>query len=141
MRRTPKEPLAQRLFREMAAQLAERVGCCAIHGTPLVCCLCDVAWDGSAGEELELDGLLARSAVSHVTWPTWRCGRCGTQDAALCLDCHEPAIEHVFAGLTPEEEARCGALLRTHLRFTCRRDPDADGDPLHAGGPHAVRRS
>jgi hypothetical protein len=134
MRHTPQEPLASRLWRDMAAQLAERLGCCAIHGTRLVCCLCDVAWNGSAGEERELDGLLGRAAVSHVTWPTWRCGRCGTPDAAFCVDCYAPVSDEAFAGLTPVEATRCEELLGS-FRYTCLPDPDAadTGGPSHEG--------
>jgi hypothetical protein len=139
---TRKGPLAQRLYRELASRLADRLGCCPIHGTRLICSQCDVVWTASAAESLEVDALLERSAVSReMTWPSWPCARCGAQDIAMCLDCYDPVADQAFAGLTPEEAARCGELLRTHLRFTCMRDPDDDGDPLHEGGPHAVRRS
>jgi hypothetical protein len=125
---TTQEPLARRLWRDMSTQLAERLGCCPRHGTPLICAFCDVDWTGSAGEKLAVEALVEGScAVQGVTWPTWRCGRCGTQDVALCLDCYEPIREQAFAGLTPAEEARLGELLRRHMRYTCRPDPEAAG--------------
>jgi hypothetical protein len=128
---TAQEPLARRLWRDMATHLAERLGCCPRHGTPLICCLCNVAWTGSAGEEMELEALVERTALSHLTWPSWPCGRCGTQNSALCFDCYDPVNEQAFAGLTPEEEARCGALL-THLRYPGMPDPDGADAPTGA---------
>jgi hypothetical protein len=121
---TAQEPLAQRLWRDMATHLAARLGCCPVHGTRLICCRCDVTWTGSAGEEMELEALVERTALSSLTWPMWPCSRCGTPDATLCLDCYDAMDDQAFAGLTPAEEARCGELLR-HLRYTCL--PDLDG--------------
>jgi len=66
------ELLAQRLWHDMAAQLAERVGCCPIHGThQLICAFCDVTKCGSAAEHLEMEALLDRAegephALSNV---------------------------------------------------------------------------
>jgi hypothetical protein len=127
-------PLAQRLWSDMVAQLAQHAGCCPVHGTRLVCAQCDVTWTGSTGEEAEVEALVERTALRHLTWPTWPCGRCGAQDIALCLDCYEPVRDQTFAGLIPAEEARCGELV-THLRYTFLPDPDAadTGKPSHEG--------
>jgi hypothetical protein len=130
---TTQEPLAQRLWRDMSTQLAERLGCCPVHGRAMVCCLCDVAWTGSAGEERELEALVERTALPDLTWPSWTCGRCGTPDAMLCVDCYGPVSDEAFAGLTPAEEARCGELL-TYLRYTCLPDPDWAERVSHEGG-------
>jgi hypothetical protein len=127
----PKEPLAQRLFRDMAAQLAKHVGCCPVHGTPIICCLCDITWTGSVGEEMELEALVARTALDDLTWPSWPCGRCGAQESALCPDCYEPVREMALAGLTPAEEVRCGELL-TKVRLTGLPDPDGADAPTGA---------
>ncbi len=129
---TPKKPLAQRLWRDMAAQLAKHLGCCPLHGIPLICAFCDVTTCGSAAAHLEMDALLDRAEVSRMTWPTWPCARCGTTDSALCPDCYAPVREQAFAGLMPEEDARLRTLIGTTLRFTGMLDPDAadHGDNL-----------
>lgn len=125
---TSMEPLAQRLYRELAAHLADRLGCCPIHGTRLICCQCDVAWTASASEKVEVEALVQRTTLYDLQWPTWPCGRCDTQDVAMCVDCYQPVREQAFAGLMPEEEARLSALLDTSLRFTFMPDPDAADD-------------
>jgi len=113
-------PLAQRLWSDMVAQLAQHAGCCPVHiGTRLICAWCDVTWTGSSGEKMEVEALVERSlAVQGVTWPMWPCARCGTQDAALCLDCYDPVKDEAFAGLTPKEEARLLALCERSMRYT-----------------------
>jgi hypothetical protein len=136
MRHTPQAPLAQRLFREMAAQLAARVGCCPIHGThQLICAFCDVTTCGSAAEHLEMDALLDRAEVSRMPCPTWPCARCGTKDSALCLDCYEPVREQAFAGLTPAEAERLQVLCQRSMRYTFLPAPDAADhrEPSHEG--------
>jgi hypothetical protein len=133
---TPPEPLAQRLLREMAEGLAAHVGCCPLHGTRLICAFCDVTWEASAGERLEVEALVERSlATQGVPWPTWPCGRCDTQESALCLDCYEPVKDQAFAGLTLAEEARLLTLCERTVRYTFLPAPDAvdDGDPSHEG--------
>jgi hypothetical protein len=112
---TDQEPLAQRLWFDMTARLAVRLGVCPVHATRVVCCVCDVQLTSSAAEEAEMEALLERAAVPLVTWP---CARCDTQDAALCVDCQEAVADQAFAGLTPAEEARLSALLSTHVRYT-----------------------
>ncbi len=136
---TRKEPLAQRLFRALASRLADRLGCCPIHGTRLICSQCDVVWSASAAERLEVEALLERSAVSReLTWPAWPCARCGAQDIALCLDCYDPVADQAFAGLTPEQEARCRELLQTYGRFTFMGHPNDDNNQRE---PHGGRES
>ncbi len=125
---TPQEPLAQRLWRDMGEQLAKQVGCCPLHGTRLICALCDVAWTASAGERLEVEALAERSlATQGMPCQAWPCGRCGTQDIALCVDCHEPVADQVFAGLTPAEAERLQVLCQRSLRYTFLPDPRDDG--------------
>jgi hypothetical protein len=142
---TPKEPLAQRLWRDMAAQLAERLGCCPIHGIPLICAFCDVTTCGSAAAHLEMEALLDRAAVSRMTWPMWPCARCDTQDVALCLDCYEPVREQALASLSSEEGVRLRTLLGTSMRYTFLPAPDAaDHDHDHLTGqrsPHERRET
>jgi hypothetical protein len=121
----PKQPLAQRLWREMSTQLAAHARCCPVHGTPLICCRCDVVWTGSAGEHCEVEALVARSALYDLTWPTWPCDRCDGEETALCVECYAPVRGQALVGLTPAEAARCVALLRTHLRVTGLPDPEA----------------
>jgi hypothetical protein len=111
--------------------LAAHVGCCPIHGMTLICAWCDVTWTASAHEQAEVEALLERTALSDLTWPTWPCARCGTQDAALCFDCHDPVVEQVFAGLTPAEEARLRTLLAS-MRYTCIPAPDGTHDATGA---------
>jgi hypothetical protein len=133
---TPQEPLVSRLWRDMAEGLAAHVGCCPLHGTRLICALCDVTWTASVGERLEVEALVERSlATQGVTCRAWPCGRCGTQDIALCVDCHEPFQEQAFAGLSPEEAVRLRTLLGTTLRYTFMPDPDAAdyGESSHEG--------
>jgi hypothetical protein len=134
--REAQEPLAQRLWRDMAAQLAERLGCCPMHGTTLICCVCNVAWTTSANEQMEVEALLQRTTLYHLTWPTWPCARCGNQDVALCLDCYQPVAEQAFAGLSPAEEARGRELLCKNMRFTRMPGPDAADAQMgaHEGG-------
>jgi hypothetical protein len=134
---TDKEPLAQRLWSDMAAALAMRLDVCPRHGTRLICAWCDLEWTGTAAEEVEADHILAKVEVTLVEWP---CRRCSARDraiqkTALCLDCQEEVRDQPFDGLTPEEEARLHALLRTCLRFTCMPDPDAadTGQQSHGG--------
>ena len=138
---TPKEPLAQRLYRELASHLADRLGLCPIHGTRLICPLCDVVWTGSAAEHLEVEGLAARAAATapgpQSTSP-WRCARCGAE--AMCVDCCEAVHEPFDAGLTPKEQARFRELLPRTMAIKFRGKPDDDGDPLHEGKPHALWR-
>jgi hypothetical protein len=132
-----KAPLAQRLWHDMAAQLATRLGCCPIHiGTRLICALCDVQWTALAAEQAETEALLQRTPLYHLRWPTWPCTRCDTQDIALCVDCYDPVADQAFAGLTPEEDERLKALLSRSCRFTFMPDPDAigNGDPSHERG-------
>jgi hypothetical protein len=111
-------PLAQRLWSDMVAQLAQHAGCCPVHGTRLICAWCDVTWTGSAGEDCEAETLVARSALYDLAWPTWPCGRCGGEETALCVECYAPVREQAFAGLTPEEEARLLALCERSMRYT-----------------------
>jgi hypothetical protein len=142
---TPKEPLRQRLYRALAGHLADRLGCCPIHGTRLICAACDVTWAGSAAEHVEVEALSDRTALNGLEWPSWPCGRCGAQDSAMCLDCGGPTDDQAYAGLTAEERARFQGLLG-HLVITGRpgsadgRHGD-DGNPLHEGGSHALRRA
>jgi hypothetical protein len=124
---SPHIPLAQRLWHDMAAQLAARVGCCPIHGTRLVCALCDVVWTASPSVERETDALMQRTALYQMTWPTWPCGHCHTPDSAMCIDCYEPVREQAFVGLTPEEEARYAELLARTMRYTFLPEPSDDG--------------
>jgi hypothetical protein len=129
-------PLAQRLWSDMVAQLANHAGCCPVHGTRLICAWCDIADTGAVGEQLERDALVERAAALYdLPCPAWPCGRCGTQDSALCLDCYEPAKDQAFAGLTPAEEARLLTLCERTVRYTFLPAPDAvdDGDPSHEG--------
>jgi hypothetical protein len=132
----PKEPLAQRLYRELARHLADRGGCCPVHGTQLLCPLCDLVWTGAAAEEREIEGLAVWATVTgdQETSP-WRCHRCRAE--AMCPDCYEPVADQAWAGLTPEEQARVHDLS---LRYRVSRpldDPAEDGNPLHEGESHA----
>jgi hypothetical protein len=122
---TPQEPLAQRLWRDMAEGLAAHAGCCPVHGTRLICAWCDITWTASAHEKVEVEALLERTALYDLTWPMWPCGRCGTQDIALCLDCYEPVREQALASLSSDEGGRLRTLLGTSMRYTCMPDPDA----------------
>jgi hypothetical protein len=119
----PKEPLAQRLYRELAGHLADRLGCCPVHGTRLICALCDVAWTGTAAEHVEVEALSDRTALNDLEWPTWPCGRCRAE--AMCLDCYDPVADQAYAGLTAEERARFQGLLG-HVVITFRPE-SADG--------------
>jgi hypothetical protein len=128
-------PLAQRLWSDMVAQLAQHAGCCPVHGTRLICAWCDIADTGAVREQLERDALVARSALYDLAWPAWPCGRCDTQDSALCLDCYEPVKDQAFAGLTPAEEARLLTLCERTVRYTFLPAPDAadTGQQPHGG--------
>ena len=55
---TAQGPLAQRLWSDMTTQLAERIGCCPIHGTRLICALHDVELTSSAAEKAEMEALM-----------------------------------------------------------------------------------
>jgi hypothetical protein len=125
---TPQEPLAQRLLREMAEGLATHVGCCPLHGTRLICACCDVTMCGSAAEHLEMEALAKRSlATQGMTCRAWPCRRCGTQDIALCVDCHDAVADEAFAGLTPGEAERLQVLCQRSMRYTCLPAPRDDG--------------
>jgi hypothetical protein len=126
-------PLAQRLFHEMAAQLAQHVGCCPLHGTRLICACCDVVWTASAHEQAEVEALLERTALYDLTWPMWPCARCDTEDVALCLDCYAPVREQALAALSPEEGVRLQTVLGLSARYTFLPDPDAAD---HGGQSH-----
>ena len=130
---TRQEPLASRLWRDMAGKLAVHVGCCPIHGGRLICAICDVTSRASPREQAELEGLIARTplyqrdARGEPTCPVWPCGRCHAENIALCLDCYEPVADQMFAGLTPAEEARVVELAKKTARFTFMPDPDVTG--------------
>ena len=130
---TPQEPLASRLWREMAEGLATHVGCCPLHGTRLICALHDVAWTASAHEQAEAEALLERTALYDLTWPMWPCARCDTQGVALCLDCYAPVREQALASLSSEEGVRLQTVLGMSARYTCLPDPDAAD---HGGQSH-----
>ena len=133
---TSQEPLAVRLWREMAEGLAIHVGCCPLHGTRLICALCDVAWTASASERLEVEALALRSLDAQVLLlQAWPCGRCETQEVALCLDCYEPVREQAYAGLTPAEAERLQVLCQRSMRYTFLPAPDAadTGGQPHGG--------
>jgi hypothetical protein len=134
---TPKEPLTRQLYRVLAGHVAERLGCCPIHGTTLICALCDMVWTGSDSEFTEVEALLDRTALHHMTWRTWPCARCDTQDAAMCAACYGHIREpEALAGLAPEEDARLRVLLGTSLRRMGRTDPDgaAGAEQVSHGG-------
>jgi hypothetical protein len=121
-----KEPLARRIYRELAGHLAARLGYCLIHrGSRLICAWCDLTWTGTAAEEREVEALSAETDVHDLAWPTWPCGRCGAQDSAVCLDCCVPTEKQSYGGLIPEERARFQELLG-HL-VTTSRPESADG--------------
>jgi hypothetical protein len=128
---TDQGPLAQRLWSDMIAQLAVRLGVCPVHSSRLICALCDVQWTATAAEEAETEALLQRTTLHHLTWPAWPCVRCGTPDVALCPECYAPVQDHAFAGLTPAEEARLEALLSASTRYTFLPDPDVTGNGNH----------
>ncbi len=132
---TRQEPLVSRLWRDMAEGLAAHVGCCPLHGTRLICALCDVTWTASAHEQVEVEALLERTALYDLTWPMWPCTRCDTQDVALCLDCYEPIREQALASLSSEEGARLRTLLGMSMRYTFLPAPDAadTGQESHEG--------
>jgi hypothetical protein len=113
-----KEPLVQRLVRELTARLAAQAHCCPIHGIRLVCAVCEVASTASRSEEVEIEGLLERTALYQLPWQAWPCARCGAQDIALCLDCYAPVADQAFVGLTPDEAARYAELLIRTMRYT-----------------------
>jgi hypothetical protein len=121
-----KEPLVQRLVRELTARLAAQAHYCPIHGTPLVCALCDVRSTASPREEVEMDGLMERTALAQLTYPVWPCARCDSPDAALCADCYQPFSDQAFVGLTPDEEARYAELLIRTMRYTFLPEPSDD---------------
>jgi hypothetical protein len=131
---TAQGPLAQRLWSDMTTQLAERIGCCPIHGTRLICALHDVELTSSAAEKAEMEALMRLDV--KPTFVTWPCARCHAANVALCLDCYEPVADQMFAGLTPAEEARLVELAKKTARFTFMPDPDVTGpgELSHEGG-------
>jgi hypothetical protein len=105
------EPLAQRLYQALAGHFAERLGCCPLHGTGLICPMCDLTWEGTAADEAEIEGLAEQSLLTGdlVTSP-WRCHRCRAE--AMCPDCYDTGLDHqALARLSPEEQARFQELL------------------------------
>ena len=128
--------LAQRLLHELTARLAAQADCCPVHGTQLVCAFCDITSTASPSEEVEMEGLMKRTARDERTWQTWPCARCDSPDAALCLDCYEPFLDQAFVGLTSDEAARYAELLGRTMRYTFLPEPrdDSRGRESHERG-------
>jgi hypothetical protein len=91
--------------------LAQRRGFCPEHAKRPWCAHCDMVWQGSQAELMEVGSLAQKSQGNARPLPKVRC-QCGND--ALCLDCAESIFssepEHPDP-LTPEERERYDTLI------------------------------
>jgi hypothetical protein len=95
-------------------KVAERMNVCPIHGTPLLCSLCQSVWTGTDEEFRELWPLSERIGpyFEHLAL-SGRVSR-DCQDPLYCRQCYEAAARQIEVPedlFTPEELARYTELL------------------------------
>jgi hypothetical protein len=100
--------MARRDYDRRLRSLARQIGC-PVHGTPLVCAVCDVEDGLTEDEWIELESFLAKLDLPRHPGPTYRlCPHCDAPQT--CLQCCNDA-PLAWSRLDAGERGRLRVLL------------------------------